>query len=753
MNGEAQKLTWFNDQNVTLEVPFFQRPYVWDEGNWSALIDNIAKSYEGRMPFIGSFIFQQPVKDGKKLLVIDGQQRLTTLSVMIKAFLDIYGQQLGDNIRVTFNSIIYDMQIHGLQSFYVPRLIPSNSDRDGFNLVMDQKSSKEQIEASNHSIAKCYMYFYNRMKEMSDDELIDIGGKLITKEQFFIQITLDSEYDDEQEIFDAVNSLGMRLTSADVIKNYLFQSMKNAVKKQEQDFYSQQIIELYNQTWDKVFYGNDRKDFWYDTINLGRVTSTHIEEFLKDYSSIKGFYSIRENPGSDGLTNAYKQEINKKNYQELQGLVKDISDYAETYFSINHDYEEINDFRISDRLNSTLLVLRKLEHTTFNPYILKLVKDNDPDRDEKLHALQRFVLIRSIYGASTKNYNKVTEVLLKSEDPIAYLDNINKTDPKIDYSKYPEGIDYISPRNNRYATLVLFLIEMILRKDQEDLYSNPLIYSDQLSLEHIIPQKWGENWLSVPCFTYNKETEEYDQVTDLEDIKAIRNRKIFNLGNMTILAGRLNTSISNNIFEIKINGRPGNNNGMKKFVNSMNIASDVIKIYDRKKAFDERDIDERALLLFNVLNEYYNIINNESMSPTVLVTTNKEDIRVLRKEEFTDSYFENTKIGIIVKDAFVYLFSHRLLDDEDLNNLMQMEFSREYLGCALPTIVNKIEQTKDGLGRNRYYAKTYEYKGQVYYLCSEWYADDKKRFIPWFKSILVKEESLDSVQNNGHGNE
>lgn len=90
MNGEAQKLTWFNDENVTLEVPFFQRPYVWDEGNWQALLDNIEKSFDGRMPFIGSFIFQKPAKDDKRLLVIDGQQRLTTLSVLIKAFLDIY---------------------------------------------------------------------------------------------------------------------------------------------------------------------------------------------------------------------------------------------------------------------------------------------------------------------------------------------------------------------------------------------------------------------------------------------------------------------------------------------------------------------------------------------------------------------------------------------------------------------------------------------------------------------------------------
>lgn len=741
MNGEAQKLTWFNDENVTLEVPFFQRPYVWDENNWEALLNNIEKSFEGRMPFIGSFIFQKPAKDDKKLLVIDGQQRLTTISVLIKAFLDIYGSNLDDNIKVTFNSIIYDMKTVGLKSVKAPRLTPSNSDRNGFNVVMSPDSSMTQIEACNHSIAKCYLYYYNRMKTMDENSLVNIGEKLITKEKFFIQITLDSEYDDEQEIFDAVNSLGMRLTSADVIKNFLFQSMKNSVKKQDQDFYSQQIIELYTSTWDKVFYCNERKDFWYKTISLGRMTSTNIEEFLKDYSSIKGFYSIRENPGSDGLTSAYKKEINGKQYKQLEEFVKDLCGYAETYYEINHAYDEVNDFRISDRLNTTLLILRKLEHTTFNPYILKLVKDNDENRDEKLFALQRFVLLRSIYSATTKNYNKVTEVLLKTDDPITYLREYNRNDPKIEYGKYPEGINYIGPRNNRYATLILFIIEMILRNNEEDKYSNPLFYSDQLSLEHIMPQKWENYWLDTPCYAYDVNSQKYEQIIGMDEIRKVRNLKIYNLGNMTILAGRLNTSVSNNTFDIKINGKPGNNNGMRKFVNSMNVANDVVELYNEKKSFDERDIDSRANRLFEILNGYYSFISEEEFNTAKTSYIPDSNTTVLREEEFSDTYLDETPIGELVRKAFVYMFSHKLLSDEDISLLMGVDYSRKYLGCAYSAIVDKAEETFDGLGKKRYYSEPYEYKDQKLYLCSEWYKDDKKRFIPWFKSVLNRKES------------
>lgn len=87
MKGEAQNFKWFKDR--IFEIPFFQRPYVWKEDNWEELWNNIVLNSAEEMPFIGSFILQ--IKDDRGLvnyIVIDGQQRLTTLSILIKAFLD-----------------------------------------------------------------------------------------------------------------------------------------------------------------------------------------------------------------------------------------------------------------------------------------------------------------------------------------------------------------------------------------------------------------------------------------------------------------------------------------------------------------------------------------------------------------------------------------------------------------------------------------------------------------------------------------
>ena len=119
-----------------------------------------------------------------------------------------------------------------------------------------------------------------------------------------------------------------------------------------------------------------------------------------------------------------------------------------------------------------------------------------------------------------------------------------------------------------------------------------------------------------------------------------------------------------------------------------------------------------------------------------------ENTIVLREEEFTDAHFDETPIGKLVREAFAYMFSHKLLDDEEIKRLMRVDYSREYLGCAYSAIVDKKEDTVDGLGNKRYYSAPYEYKGQKLYLCSEWYSGDKKRFIPWFKSILNRKELI-----------
>ena len=595
MDGFGTSLHWFSRENLTLEVPFFQRPYVWDDENWTSLINSINESRDNTMPFIGSFILQ--TKDDKNYWVIDGQQRITTLTIMIKALLDVH-TNLNPRVRNIFEGMIYKIEFTGLNTINTPRLTPAYMDDDEYEYVIGNSINKEELEKMGSKIAECYKYFCSYFETLEENKLNIFATKLFTTNKYVIAITLNQD-DDEQAIFDTVNSLGKRLTNSDIVKNYLYQQMKNYVK--DSPLLVDNVLKHYKKYWDKIFCEGERRDFWDTRVSLGRITTTNLDSFLKDFGTIKGIYVPSESGGYDGLAKQYKAYINKMNYEELQEFSEELSSYADTFYQMKFEYNNCNDFRIKDYLNTTLLILDKLELSTFNPYILQLVKNNEHDMDSKLFELQKFVLKRFCWKASIKNYNKVCTTLLSSENPIGYLNSYNEQTIDVEWNYYPQGLKTIK---NAPATLILFLIEMIRRNRKgEDNYSDPLLYNK--TLEHVMPQKWEEHWGNVPSFILNQNNE-YEKVTDYDEKSKNRKSKIYSIGNMTLLASKLNTSISNDAFEYKINGKT--QKGIKYFVGSLSVAQEIVDAYNEYKKWDERNITDRELSLFNELNDYYGFV-------------------------------------------------------------------------------------------------------------------------------------------------
>ena len=160
---------------------------------------------------------------------------------------------------------------------------------------------------------------------------------------------------------------------------------------------------------------------------------------------------------------------------------------------------------------------------------------------------------------------------------------------------------------NTFFLLILFLVEMINRRGEEDKYSDDLIYNK--SLEHIMPKKWKDHWLRTKCYIQNEDEKElkFIEVTDVEQIEKIRNKTIVNIGNMTLLKSPLNTSISNHDFKTKIEGND-KKDGIKKYVGSLNVANEIVELYDKNHSWDERNIYKRNKDLFNKLNDYYKFI-------------------------------------------------------------------------------------------------------------------------------------------------
>jgi uncharacterized protein with ParB-like and HNH nuclease domain len=191
MESTAFTLHWLSQEKIKLEVPFFQRPYVWEEDDWQELINSIENSPSQSMPFIGSVILQRDLNN-KKFIIIDGQQRFTTLSVLIKAFIDCFVKGELQELKSEFQRLIYEYSIHDLRPRYVNRLTPSNTDRNDFELVMSPDFDVNKAFLAKGKIVKAYLKFYDYFKNNDSSKNREFGSKLLTNNKFFITIIIET---------------------------------------------------------------------------------------------------------------------------------------------------------------------------------------------------------------------------------------------------------------------------------------------------------------------------------------------------------------------------------------------------------------------------------------------------------------------------------------------------------------------------------------------------------------------------------
>lgn len=308
--------------------------------------------------------------------MIDGQQRCTTFSVLIRAILDVCdgNNHLSPNQVTRLIDCVYTVKenVDGDELYYA-KLTPSNPDKKAFEKVMNVENGRPISidESTTSTIEKTYKYFYEYFM-LNTDKIKPFYMRIVAENKSLIKITLSAS-DDEQKIFDSVNSIGGSLSNADIVKNYIFQKLRENAKHDEVK--KDQVTALYEKYWDSIFYADERKDFWYKEYTVGRIKTDNLESFLKDFAIIKGFYFAKKTTDTYGLCNAYKEHINKLCDDQLRDFVKEIYECALVYYKYKKEYEDLNEFRWGDYTNRLLLILNSLDTTTFNPYVLMVLKE------------------------------------------------------------------------------------------------------------------------------------------------------------------------------------------------------------------------------------------------------------------------------------------------------------------------------------------------------------------------------------------
>ena len=568
----------------SLQIPFFQRSYVWDEKNWERFLDDMKNVSQTKKDyFLGTFIMKNnPDTKCSDVIsevrtVIDGQQRFTTL------ILFFYVLYLKSNDYTEFRRKFFN-------SADEPTLNHNYCDKPIFDIIIsNQLDSEKEKDYSNSQILKAYKYFNDNVNPE------DFDARVLFAHLYFVEISV-GQNEDEQQIFDTINSLGVRLSTAELLKNYLFSS---------------DDIKLYKENWEKCFEQGEKKSFWLDS-TPNKNKRSNIDLFLYAFLSIKSDKEITVEHLFEQFKDYLKEIDYKNNEHNKISLINELKNYAEIYYkniNVNCGNEILIDN--ANSINRLNIIMFELETRTLLPYCLYILKNANINEQNKIFGfLEKYIMRRMISKiGSTKNYNRLfmsfiknnilTEEELKAE---IYSEQKNSSEN----SKMPNDDEVENGINNydhtnQIAKGILYLLETA-KRDNKDCTTTLCLSNYQL--EHILPKKWEKYWQIIDA------TKEQEQ-------NRIKHIKL--LGNKTLLSSPLNNSIKNASWDIKLNGDPNNNKigGYKDYAKGLKTFN-----FDNYEYWNEDTIDQRSKELLNDINDVWNYDNQ-------IISSTQEQISLL----------------------------------------------------------------------------------------------------------------------------
>ncbi|MBU5616466.1 DUF262 domain-containing HNH endonuclease family protein [Psychrobacter sp. TAE2020] len=568
MEAHARNLERIFDSTVSYQIPLFQRPYVWtEEKNWYHLWDDItdvANRYLAnencRSHFLGAVVLERDNNATGSIetrQVIDGQQRFTTLQIMMIAIRDICKKYDNGKLYDRFNDLVCNKRSKVDLDQEAYKIWPTNSDRLAFKTVHQFSSySKDEIinldsKVENSQIFKAYQYFIKVLKEWFVEHENDVENCLdalwqVMREHLQIVVIDLHTQDEAQVIFETLNARGTQLLPADLIKNFLFRKLEGSDKEIEQ---------LYNEYW-LAFDSN----FWREEVSQGRTKRPRIDWFLQNYLSLMLQDDIKVSHLFDSFK-AYVRDT-EDNYSKFDNSFfqhpKNTTEHLIALKQFSRLYQSITQPQ-DKRMKLFLYRLEAIDTATVYPLLLlamRIWEDQQNELNQFLIVLESYLVRRMVCGMTTKNYNRhFTDVIKeiyrtkKQTSSIIKVDDIHTILSKSDSdsSRMPDNIELKESLLKRplYGRIAQYKIRMILEAiDDANQHSKAetMPIQKDLTIEHILPDKWEKHW------SLSNEGKSADEILEQE---AFRNTLKNTIGNLTLITGSLNPSISNSAWQIK----------------------------------------------------------------------------------------------------------------------------------------------------------------------------------------------------------
>lgn len=488
-------------------VPVYQRYYSWDKSHCSTLWNDIVSMQKNGKSshFVGSIvnIAEVAMPTGvQKYMVIDGQQRMTTMTLLLLAlreYADTHPEDTTINGRKINNVLLKNNDETGDECY---KLLLTENDRDILKALIDKRPIGEHLTSR---ILSNYHYFEEKISEMNlkPAEIYEAIGKLQ-----IVNITLERSVDDPQAIFESLNSTGKALSESDLIRNYVLMGLDPITQ-----------LNIYNR-------------YWRPMENLFENGDTSImDRFFRDYLTIKLFRI----PTLYNVYNEFKQ-YHRSNEILIEELCKDLYDYAKLYTDIYF-------CRSSDKeLNILYSDIKALQMEVAFPFLLSVHKDFNSEvitRNELIEIVNlcvSYVVRRNICSIPPNSLNKTFATLSKEIHKDDYLTSIKAFFVmRNDYKIFPNDELFISElitKDIYHLRISKFILSRF------EIYNNKVpINFGNFTIEHIMPQnpnlsdEWknnlGNNWHEV------------------------QKKYLHTIGNLTLTA--YNPEMSDKPFDVKMN--------------------------------------------------------------------------------------------------------------------------------------------------------------------------------------------------------
>lgn len=572
-------------QPVRYDIPDFQRRYIWKkEHQWEPLWEDVTDialrilengSYNEKH-FLGAVVLQpKPGETGdiKSGIVIDGQQRLTTLQLMMDAVQEVLeANECNAEAKKLRNLIENDEVFIGSDQNYKFKIWPTVFDRDAFQDAM--------INERDSLVVQAHEFFKAQTQNWLDSEsngslesgrtAADALGKAIRLRLDIVVIDLGSE--DPHLIFETMNARGTPLLQSDMVKNNILY---------EANILTDNLKGKRLKKSDLWSFDEDPQGYWTQEIGRGFHRRPRIDVFLNHWLTFVNKKLVRQSK---------EFETFQKYSKNQQDIGKSIEDVANNLSTIGAKYREIDECSISG-FEPFLHRCKVMNLGAITPLLLWLLQSKTLQEDPKVllncvRVLDSFFVRRAVCGMHARIYANIGERLLR----MLYETETAADQILIDYLSTQKSISEMWPDDEQFKERILdaplyrwlpqnrLCMVLIAIEDHIRSTKKPLIdtISRDMQIEHVMPVAWHTNW-PLP-----------EGQLDVEIAAGKRDNAIHTIGNLTLVSSPLNPKLSNKKWKIK--------KEILEDQEALFINKDLVKL----EHWDEQSIRERSLQLYEL---------------------------------------------------------------------------------------------------------------------------------------------------------